>query len=111
MWPTEDITKFLQGSPACKDALAQITAAEEEHESIRAAIAEDPKSYPADAYQFLTKADFMDALASVLARAGRSRHTKPTRAALSNTREKLISCIPTFAGPRGGITAHQDFCM
>ena len=51
------------------EAAARAAGAEEEFEAIRALIASDPEAYPSEAYDFLTKDAFIDALAVVVARA------------------------------------------
>ena len=68
-WPVEEIEALLQGSPVRNEAAARAAGAEEEFEAIRALIASDPEAYPSEAYDFLTKDAFIDALAVVVARA------------------------------------------
>ena len=69
LWPEAEMNDLLQGSPRREEALSRAASAAEEYASIRASIDADPTNYPADAYAFLTREAFLDALATVLARA------------------------------------------
>jgi len=97
LWSPADISKLLQGSPIAAEALSRAAAAEEEYNSIRAVIQSDPANYPADAYTFLTKAAFLDALATVLARA------VWLNAANCYAMVPLIDLLPLVGAPPPGV--------
>mmetsp|Transcript_6642 Transcript_6642/g.16505 ORF Transcript_6642/g.16505 Transcript_6642/m.16505 type:complete len:515 (-) Transcript_6642:145-1689(-) len=97
MWPTEDITTFLKGSPAVAQALSRAADAAEEYASIRDAIRGDPANFPADVYDFLSEPAFTDALATVLARA------VWLNAANCYAMVPLVDLLPVVGAPAPGV--------
>jgi len=68
-WEKEEDFALLKGSPVRGDAEDRARSAVEEFESILAVIKGDPVAYPPDAYEFFTKERFVNALATVCAKA------------------------------------------
>jgi len=68
-WERAEDFNLLKGSPVRQDAIDRAKSAVEEYESIAAMIKGDPAAYPPEAYEFFTKERFVDALATVCAKA------------------------------------------
>jgi len=68
-WTEGEDFALLKGSPIASDAIERAKSAREEYASIVEMIRNDPQSYPADAYEFFTEERFVDALATVCAKA------------------------------------------
>ena len=68
-WENEQDFALLKGSPVRQDAEERAKSAVEEFESILAVIKSDPVAYPPEAYEFFTKERFVNALATVCAKA------------------------------------------
>ena len=98
MWPPEAIAELLKGSQVQAQAASRAADAKEEYAAIRAAIAADPANYPADAYAFLTEAAFLDALATVLARA------VWLNAANCYAMVPLVDLLPLVGAPPPGVS-------
>ena len=98
LWPEAEMNDLLQGSPAREEALSRAASAAEEYASIRASIDADPTNYPADAYAFLTREAFLDALATVLARA------VWLNAANCYAMVPLVDLLPIVGAPPPGVS-------
>ena len=68
-WTEDEDFALLKGSPIAGDVIERAKSAREEYASIVEIIRNDPQSYPADAYEFFTEERFVDALATVCAKA------------------------------------------
>ena len=68
-WTEQEDFALLKGSPVARDAYERAKSAREEYASILDVIKSDPSAYPTAAYEFFTEARFVDALATVCAKA------------------------------------------
>ena len=68
-WTDAKDFALLKGSPVAADAIERSKSARTEYASITEVIKSDPSSYHPEAYEFLTEARFVDALATVCAKA------------------------------------------
>ena len=69
LWTAGELQTLLQGSPVREEAASRLESADDEYASIADQIRSNPDDFPLDAYEFLTRDAFVDALATVLARA------------------------------------------
>ena len=68
-WTSAEDFALLKGSPIAADAAGRAQSAQEEYESIISVMKADTSAYPPEAYEFLTRKRFVDALATVCAKA------------------------------------------
>ncbi len=68
-WTEAEDFALLKGSPIVNDAVERSRSAREEYAAIVEVIKGDPTAFPAEAYEFFTEERFVDALATVCAKA------------------------------------------
>ena len=68
-WTEAEDFALLKGSPIVSDAVERSRSAREEYAAIVEVIKGDPTAFPAEAYEFFTEERFVDALATVCAKA------------------------------------------
>ena len=98
LWTGDELTTLLQGSPVREQAVSRAASADEEYASIVAQIQASPDDFPPDAYGFLTKEAFVDALATVLARA------VWLNAANCYAMVPLVDLLPLVGAPPPGVS-------
>ena len=69
LWTSDELKTLLQGSTVREQAVSSAASAEEEYASIVAQTEDSTDDFLPGAYSILTKEAFVDALATVLARA------------------------------------------
>ena len=97
-WTEAELLKLLQGSPIKNEAVSRAADAKAEFAAIRQMIAGDTKSYPQEAYEFLTEVSFIDALSVVVARA------QWLNAANVYAMVPLVDLLPIVGAPPPGVS-------
>ena len=98
LWTADELQTLLQGSPVREEAASRLESADDEYASIADQIRSNPDDFPLDAYEFLTRDAFVDALATVLARA------VWLNAANCYAMVPLVDLLPLVGAPPPGVS-------
>ena len=101
LWTAGELQTLLQGPPVREQAVSRLESADDEYASIADQIRSNPNDFPPDAYEFLTRDAFVDALATVLARA------VWLNAANCYAMVPLVDLLPLVGSPPPGVSRRR----